>query len=416
MRRVTTALLLVGSLGLVGHGDASATAPQAPDAFAHRLEAARSELIAFRRDLHMNPEVSGEEVRTAAAVSDRLEALGLEVRRGVGGHGVVATLSGALPGPTVAFRADLDAVYSDAPDPVDFASVRPGVRHICGHDIHTTIGVALAEGFAAMRASLPGTVVFVFQPAEERANGAEAMLADEAFGDVEPEAIFAFHTAPMQTGVVALAREAMMPGRDAVAFNVRGASDYREIERELSRGVSAASTVVNPGANQPVGSDFISAQYGGGQATGNDGWRFGAVVTRSTENARIAAEAAMAAIASDIESRYPGTEISVEYDAGWVAGVTNDPELAAHAAASAGRVLGEDNVAWLQTMVPAFSEDFGSFQRHMPGVMFFLGVSNADRGWVGMPHSPGYVADEEAIFVGARAMAAVMLDAMTQSW
>jgi metal-dependent amidase/aminoacylase/carboxypeptidase family protein len=391
---------------------ASVLARQSDAAFAARLEETRESLITFRRDLHMHPEVAGEEERTAAAVADRLEVLGFEVRRGVGGHGVVAYLEGAMPGPTVAFRADMDAAYSNAPDPVEFRSVRPGVRHICGHDVHTTIGVALAEGFAAIRDQLAGSVLLVFQPAEENTQGANAMLADGVFDAHEPVALYAFHTAPMETGIVALGREAMMPGRDAVAFNVEGATDFSAIEAELRRAVAKVSTVASPGENQPVDSDFISAQFGGGRPDGDGRWRYGAVVTRISEAAAEAAEAAMHEVARDLESRFPGTTLTAEYQAGWVAGVTNDPAAAEDAAASARRVLGADNVSWLQTVVPAFSEDFGSFQRRVPGVMFFLGVSNTERGWLGMPHSPNYVADEEAIFVGARTMAAVILDRM----
>lgn len=93
-----------------------------------------------------------------------------------------------------------------------------------------------------------------------------------------------------------------------------------------------------------------------------------------------------------------------------MAGVTNDPDLARQAQASVASVVGPDGVRMLTSVNPAFSEDFGSFQQQVPGVMFFLGVSNPAKGWVGMPHTPDYVADEESIFVGARAMSAVFLD------
>ncbi len=108
------------------------------------LESRRVDLIEIRRDIHRHPELSNEEVRTANLVTTRLEASGYEVRRNVGGHGVVAVLRGGRPGRTVAFRADMDAVRDDSYDAVEFRSLRPGVRHICGHDIHTTIGLALA--------------------------------------------------------------------------------------------------------------------------------------------------------------------------------------------------------------------------------------------------------------------------------
>jgi len=140
MRRFSFASF--GALALL---PAALLASDAESLAAERIEALRAELIEVRRDLHRHPEVSGEEERTAGVVARRLEALGLEVRTGVGGHGVVGLLRGAKDGPLLAFRADMDAVPSTAPDPVEFRSVNEGVRHICGHDIHTTIGLALAE-------------------------------------------------------------------------------------------------------------------------------------------------------------------------------------------------------------------------------------------------------------------------------
>src|SRR6188474_3153860 len=133
-----------------------------------QLRAQEARLIAFRRDLHQHPEISLQEERTAAKVAERLKELGLEVRTGIGGHGVVAIIRGAKPGPMVAYRADMDAVPSNEPDPVEFKSLTAGVRHICGHDLHTTIGVAIAEGLAAQRKDMAGSIMLIFQPAEER--------------------------------------------------------------------------------------------------------------------------------------------------------------------------------------------------------------------------------------------------------
>jgi amidohydrolase len=143
-----------------------------------QLQSVRADLIEVRRDIHRHPEVSGQEERTAWIVAERLRGSGLEVATGVGGHGVVGILRGGKPGPTVAYRADMDAVYSNAPDPVPFASETPGVRHICGHDIHTTVALGVAEALTAIRDELPGTVKFIFQPAEENIQGAYAMIED----------------------------------------------------------------------------------------------------------------------------------------------------------------------------------------------------------------------------------------------
>jgi metal-dependent amidase/aminoacylase/carboxypeptidase family protein len=166
---------------------------------AAHVDAQTPALVTIRRDLHRHPELSGEEKRTAGIVAARLKALGLQVRTGIGGHGVVGMLTGGRPGPLVAYRADMDAVQSSEPDPVEFKSVVEGVRHICGHDVHVAIGLGLASALATVRADLPGRVMFIFQPSEERATGAQAMLDAGLFKD-RPAAIFGLHTAPIAVG------------------------------------------------------------------------------------------------------------------------------------------------------------------------------------------------------------------------
>ncbi len=277
-----------------------------------RIRTVAPALIEIRRDLHRHPEVSGAERRTARVVATRLRALGLEVRTGVGGHGVVATLRGGRPGPRVAIRADMDAVADDAPDPVAFRSLTPGLRHVCGHEVHTTVALGVAEALAPLRADLTGTVVFVFQPAEERADGARAMLADGAFADGRPHAIYAFHCAPLEVGTI---------------------------------------------------------------------------------------------------GTKPGTMLAPR---GAIPGVTNDAALEARARVVVRATLGDSALVVSRTVPPGFSEDYGAFQAVAPGIMLWLGVSNAARGTAGQPHAPDFVADEGAIAVGARVMCALVLDALSR--
>ena len=376
-----------------------------------RIEALRDELIEIRRDLHRHPEVSGEEERTAGVVAARLEALGLEVETNVGGHGVLGLLRGAKPGPLVAYRADMDAVYSDAPDPVDFDSVNEGVRHICGHDVHTTIGLALAEGFAKVRDQLEGSVLFVFQPAEERATGARAMLAQGALESPKPAAIYALHTAPLEVGQLATAPNVMMAGRDRVRITVTGEGNLEEAARQLVGRLRGLGTLAPAEALAPQTGDFIVVQLAEPQKEGN-AWVISGMSTTSNRETSSRAESAFGL---EIDAATAGgVRVDLEYESMALAGVVNDPELTEHARASVGRIVGDENVVALDSLVPAFSEDFGSFQDVVPGVMFFLGVSNSEKGTVGMPHSPGYVADEEAIFVGAKAMAAVIVDRLAR--
>lgn len=379
--------------------------------FDDRLAGARGELIEVRRDIHRHPEVSGQEERTAGVVAERLRALGLEVRTGVGGHGVVGILRGGKPGPVVAFRADMDAVPSDAPDPVEFRSLEPGVRHICGHDVHTTVGLGLALGLSVLREELAGTVVLVFQPAEENATGARAMIADHALEDPRPTAIYAFHTAPFNVGQIATAPGVMMAWRDLVNVKLSGSGDLTAAAQRVRAILQGVATMTESQALQPApDKEFLAVGVGPAASAEGGGLSIRGMLSTASAAASDRARAQIAGGLAGLDLQ--AVSVEHEYQTRFIAGVENDPRLVERATAAAGAIVGAENVVPLNVVIPAFSEDFGSFQAEVPGVMFFLGVSNPEKGWVGMPHSPGYVADEEAIFVGARAMAAVLLDAL----
>jgi metal-dependent amidase/aminoacylase/carboxypeptidase family protein len=147
----------VGALAVLVGGQSAGASLQSR--IAAHVDTETAALVAIRRDLHRHPELSGEEKRTAGIVAARLKALGLQVRTGIGGHGVVGILTGGRPGTLVAYRADMDAVRSPEPDPVEFKSLIDGVRHICGHDVHVAIGLGLASALASVRADLPGRVM-----------------------------------------------------------------------------------------------------------------------------------------------------------------------------------------------------------------------------------------------------------------
>ena len=188
-------------------------------------EKKETELIAFRHDLHKFPELSGFEERTSRRIAEKLIELGYSVTTNVGGYGVVGVLDGNSDGPMVAFRADMDAVESFAPDPVAYASQIEGVRHICGHDLHTTVGIGLAEGFAAIQSDMSGSVMLIFQPAEEAGTGAGAMLREGIFDEYRPDAIFAVHTTPFDVGELAILPNGMMAGRTLITVSLKGEGD-----------------------------------------------------------------------------------------------------------------------------------------------------------------------------------------------
>jgi amidohydrolase len=382
-----------------------------------QLRAQESRLIAFRRDIHQNPEISLQEERTAGKVAERLRELGLEVRTGVGGHGVVAFIRGARPGPMVAYRADMDAVPSDAPDPVEFKSLKPGVRHICGHDVHTTIGVAIAEGLAAQRSDLAGSIMLIFQPAEERVLGAKAMLADGLFAKEKPVAIYGVHTAPLNVGQLGTRPGPMMAAIDGLAITVSGSGNTGAVADSIVRKINALSTITvqdalrGGGLVRDMPMDAMMAQSiaraddGGGRSI------MGQVSSASAE-ARAAARRKVEAIVAG--ARSSDVDVKLRFEERTASGVINDAALVERSNAVIRAALGGEAVVTVPVAPPVFSEDYGFFTEQVPGVFWFLGVSNPAKGTVGMPHSPGYVADEGAILVAARAMTAVMLERLSR--
>lgn len=376
---------------------------------AETLDSARAALIEIRRDLHRHPEVSGQEERTAGVVAERLRALGLTVETGVGGHGVVGVLQGGKPGPVVAYRADMDAVRSSAPDPVPFRSETPGVRHICGHDIHTTTAHGVAEALAAIRDDLPGTVKFIFQPAEENVQGAQAMIRDGVLENPAPAAIFAFHTAPLEVGQIGAMEGMGLSGMDRITIKVSGAGEVRQTARAYAKVISGLSTVGPPGSAPSDDGGFIYTRAGASRDPSNaEQWIVRGTVKASSEENYAKAKST---VQSQLDALKPAdVRYELTYQDRVLPDMINDTTLVRASLDPIRAVVGEAGLLIVSSVPPYFGEDFAFYQKQIPGALYWLGVSNTEKGIVGMPHSPGYVADEEAITVGARVMAAVLLD------
>src|SRR6266478_184346 len=195
----------------------------------------QNKVVAWRRDIHEHPELSNRETRTADLVAQHLRSLGLEVRTGVAHTGVIGVLRGGKPGPVVALRADMDALPVTEEVDVPFASKaratyngqEVGVMHACGHDTHTAMLMGVAEVLAGMRNDLPGTVKFIFQPAEEGApagerGGAALMIEEGALDDPKPTAIFGLHVFPYPAGEIRYRPGGTMASADVLRIVVRG--------------------------------------------------------------------------------------------------------------------------------------------------------------------------------------------------
>jgi len=209
--------------------------PALPGDVQNQVDNVMPQVVQWRRDFHQHPELGNREFRTSAIIAEHLESLGMEVETGIAHTGVVGILRGGRPGPVVALRADMDALPVEERVDLPFASrVRTqyngqdvGVMHACGHDNHMAILMGAASVLADMQEELPGTIMFIFQPAEEGApegeeGGAELMLAEGIFADLRPDAVFGLHVWPIPAGVIAVREGGTMASSDSFTIKVQG--------------------------------------------------------------------------------------------------------------------------------------------------------------------------------------------------
>ncbi|MDQ3069420.1 MAG: amidohydrolase [Acidobacteriota bacterium] len=377
-------------------------------------------VVAIRRDIHQHPELGFRETRTAALVAARLRTLGYEVRTGVGVTGVVGVLKGGRPGPVVAVRADMDALPIPELIDVPYKSTVPNVKHACGHDAHTAIGLGAAEIFSRMKTELPGTIVFLFQPAEEGdpdggRTGALRMLDDKAFESPVPAAIFGLHVMPtLDVGQIGANAGPAMASSDRFTITITGRKTHGAYPHTGIDPVPIAAQVIM--ALQTIPSRQIDAQKPTVVTVGiiQGGNRFnivadevtltGTVRSLDTEGPSIV-KGKMDAIVKGITSSY-GAAYALKYEEG--APVTyNDPALA-RASMPALEAVAPGRVVAPPPQMGA--EDFAYFQQRIPGFYYFLGVRNQAKNITAMIHTEHFDLDEDALGVGMRSMATVVLD------
>ncbi len=395
-----------------------------------RAEAVMSKVIAWRRDIHQHPELSGFETRTAALVATHLRSLGLDVQTDVGGTGVVAVLRGARPGPVVALRADMDALPVTEINDLPFRSrVRAtyngqdvGVMHACGHDNHVAILMGAAEVLTGMRDQLAGSVKFIFQPAEEGhpdgGGGAERMIKDGALSAPNVDAIFGLHVGPGPLGTISYRPGPTMAAENSFQIIVHGRQTHGArpwsgvdpivISSQIVLGmqtivsrqtdITSVPAIVTVGAFQGgVRSNIIpdSVVMIGTIRTFERQQRAD-VIAKMIRTAEQIAASGGARAAVVVDSGYPVTN--------------NDSTLTTRMLPTLTRVTKETGLRVGPLTTGA--EDFSYFQERVPGLFVFLGVTPNDQDWRTAPtnHSPLFFADEGALPTGVRVMSSLAVD------
>ena len=373
----------------------------------------REEMVALRRDIHRHPELAYAETRTAARVAAFLEGSGAEVRTGVGGTGVLATISGGS-GPTVLLRVDLDALPLQELGRAPYASEVAGVMHACGHDGHTAIGAAAARILARRRPR--GSVRVLFQPAEEGEGGAQAAIADGVLDGVD--AAFGVHLwNELAVGTLGVKEGPLMAAVDRLRIVVHGrgghgGKPHRSADPVVAAAhvVTALQTVVSREASPLQSAVVTVASIHGGQAfnvipdevvlTGTLR-TFDAELRRSLPE-RI--ERIAAGVAGGLRCR-----AEVEVKPGNPA-VVNHPGAAEQARRAAARVVGGENVVVPEPTMGG--EDMALYFERAPGCFVFVGSANAARGLDQPHHSPRFDFDEDALALGCEFLLQVAEEAL----
>lgn len=397
-----------------------------------KAKSLESKLLAWRRDLHQNPELGNREKRTSAIVAEHLKKLGIDVQTGVAVTGVVGVLKGGKPGPVVALRADMDALPVSEQVDVPFASkVRAeyngqnvGVMHACGHDAHVATLMTVAEILAGMQKDLPGTVKFIFQPAEEGApegeeGGAELMVKQGVLENPKVDVIFGMHVfAGTESGKITFRPGPTMAAVDFLRLVIKGkqthgAKPWGGVDPIVvsSQVVMGLQTIESRQVDVTKEPSIITVGTMHGGVRNNiipDSVEMTGTIRTYDDNMqtsiheRIKRTSEMIAAASGananvlIRKQYPAT--------------INDERLTAFMSPTLKRVAGESNFIVPCPKVTG-SEDFSFFQRKVPGLFFFLGITpKADLDKAAANHSPLFYIDESALLTGVRALANLTVD------
>ena len=381
------------------------------------------QLIAFRRDLHRHPELSHQESRTAAKVAEALRAAGLAPATGIAGHGVVATLEGDHPGPTLLFRADMDALPITEESRLGYESCNPGVMHACGHDVHTTVGVGVASLLASRRADLHGRIKFVFQPAEEAAPppgkviGAELMVREGVLESPAVDAAFALHVMPLlEAGKLGCTGGAVWAGSDIFDIHLTGAMAHGAYPHEGIDPIVAAAAVIQ--ALQSL----VARETDAREAAVVSVCRITAGTAYNIIPDRAHLQGTIRTLSTAVRERLLARFVELVKAVATAYGCTAEIALVQGAPVTTNNPTLErlfaDRIGGLETVPfkPQMgAEDFSAFARRVPAAFLFLGVRNEERGIIHMIHTPRFDVEESVIPTAVQSMSEALL-ATARDW
>ena len=417
-------------------GAVVAQEPARDATFSKSIEEMFPRLVETRRDIHRHPELSNEEARTAGLVAEKLRALGLEVKTGVAKHGVVALLKGGQPGKCVAVRADMDALPIRELGDTPYRSRNVGVMHACGHDVHTTVALGVAELLAKHRDRVKGTVKFLFQPAEEAMPatfkgewGAKLMVAEGALENPKPDAIFGLHcttsisplgalddkTHYLSAGQIAWSSGADSANSDRFSIVIRGKMAHGSAPHKGVDAIAVAAEAIGAlqlirsretNTRQPLVLTIGTIQGGQRENILAERVELGGTVRTYDAAFRDKVIESMHRVLKGVCEAH-GATYEMEYRKGYPS-IINDDALVKATLPVFRRIVGEKNVV---EVIPGMGgEDFSYFSQIVPGFYFRLGIANEAKGIIGGGHTPIFDVDEECMKTGVATMAAAVCD------
>jgi amidohydrolase len=411
---IVAGLLLAGEPPQAPH-DLSTLVPQL-------TRAVMPSVIEWRRDFHAHPELSNREERTAAKVAEHLRAMGVDqIKTGVAHHGVVALIRGQKEGPTVALRADMDALPIVEQTGLPFASQNRGVMHACGHDSHTAMLLGVASVLAHVRDQIPGSVKLIFQPAEEgapagEAGGASLMVQENVLADPEVAAIFALHVNPeLTTGTLGYRPGAALAASDSFQVTVTGKQSHGAMPWQGVDPIVTSAAIIT--AIQTIQSRGIDARkpvvVSVGAVHGGTAWNVipgqvtlqGTIRTYDADVRAKVLEQFRRIVEHTALAHGATAQVSLR---SYGPAVWNDPKLGQRMKPTLLKTAGQQNLIEVEPMMG--SEDFAYFAQKKPGLYFFLGVQNKEAHATGALHTPTLVIDEGAMPLGVQTLATLAID------
>ena len=380
-------------------------------------------LVEIRRNFHQHPELAGNEKRTSKIISEYLSNLGLEVKTGVAGYGVVGILKGGKEGKNIAWRADMDALPNDFPDEVSYKSKNKGIQHGCGHDVHMAIGLGIAQVLSKNKESIKGTLYFIFQPEEETFVGAKNMVNSSLFSEMNIDEIYALHVTALPVGQIMVKPNELYAyqKRIQIKFNDKFSKEdagilYNQIRSEILRKKDGANPWEIPkafdsiiGLSNPntIFKDYLFMEENFVIEEDNNQLDIKAYLyeTNKSNLPNILPKIEEIISKSEYKDKFISTSFIQENPT-----VLNDKLLTENAINTLTDIYGSKSVVMNYGQIPYFNDDFFYFQQKTSGVYFLLGGSNLEKGINAMNHAPNFGVDEECIRVGVKSFSSLILE------